>query len=95
MTDAPGRRLGVGIVSCGEAAQAIHVPTLLRLRDRFQVIHCMDIDGDVAARLAARSTPNQALSLTLCWPNPDSTSWWSAAPTACVSSRLPLPAPRV
>ena len=32
------RPLGVGIVGCGEAAQAIHLPTLASLSDQFRVV---------------------------------------------------------
>jgi predicted dehydrogenase len=60
----PGRRwagaggapptLGVGILGAGPVTQAIHLPTLARLRDVFSVVRVMDVDADVAESVAAR-----------------------------------------
>ena len=46
--------LGVGIIGGGLATQAIHLPTLARLDDRFRVVRIMDIDATTAANVAAR-----------------------------------------
>lgn len=57
MTDKP---LGVGLIGAGPVAQSIHIPTLLRLPDLFEVRCVMDIDpraaGLVAARTGGRAT---------------------------------------
>lgn len=45
-------RLGVGIIGAGHAARAIHGPTLLRLADRFDVVHIADPDLEGAGALA-------------------------------------------
>src|SRR5690348_14645928 len=47
-------RLGVGFVGAGPVTQAIHLPTLARLTELFQVTHVTDISKDVAATVAAR-----------------------------------------
>ena len=47
--------LGVGILGAGPVTQAIHLPTLATLHDRFRVVHVMDVNGDVAATVAART----------------------------------------
>lgn len=44
--------LGVGIIGAGLVTQAIHIPTLARLADLFSVVHVMDVDADLAARVA-------------------------------------------
>ena len=46
--------LGVGILGAGPVTQAIHLPTLARLRDVFHVARIMDVDADIAASVAAR-----------------------------------------
>jgi myo-inositol 2-dehydrogenase/D-chiro-inositol 1-dehydrogenase len=46
--------LGVGILGAGPVTQAIHLPTLARLRDVFHVARVMDVDADVAAAVARR-----------------------------------------
>jgi len=56
-------RLGVGILGAGPVTQAIHLPTLARLADRFRVAVVMDVDAALAERVAsragARSTTDQ------------------------------------
>lgn len=47
-------RLGVGILGAGPVTQAIHLPTLARLTDIFDVVHVMDVDEVVAASVAGR-----------------------------------------
>lgn len=45
-------KLGVGIVGCGEAAQALHLPALNSLSDRFRIVACADASASAAAHLA-------------------------------------------
>lgn len=47
-------RLGVGFVGAGPVTQAIHLPALARLEDRFRVVRVMDVDPDIAAAVASR-----------------------------------------
>jgi predicted dehydrogenase len=46
--------LGVGILGAGPVTQAIHLPTLARLRDVFTVARIMDVDPAVAESVAGR-----------------------------------------
>jgi myo-inositol 2-dehydrogenase/D-chiro-inositol 1-dehydrogenase len=46
--------LGVGILGAGPVTQAIHLPTLARLRDVFHVARIMDVDADIAESVAGR-----------------------------------------
>lgn len=46
--------LGVGIIGCGGATQAIHLPTLARLSDTFRIAHVMDVAPAVAEAVATR-----------------------------------------
>jgi len=46
--------LGVGFLGAGPVTQAIHLPTLARLGDRFHVAHVTDIDAGIAVAVAAR-----------------------------------------
>lgn len=46
--------LGVGILGAGPVTQAIHLPSLARLRDILEVRHIMDVDPAVAESVAAR-----------------------------------------
>lgn len=46
--------LGVGILGAGPVTQAIHLPSLARLRDILEVRHVMDVDPEVAESVAAR-----------------------------------------
>jgi predicted dehydrogenase len=45
-------RLGVGIIGCGEAVQALHLPALNSLSDRFRIVACADTSAKAAAHLA-------------------------------------------
>jgi myo-inositol 2-dehydrogenase / D-chiro-inositol 1-dehydrogenase len=47
--------LGVGVLGAGPVTQAIHLPTLATLYDRFRVVHVMDVDERVATAVAART----------------------------------------
>ena len=46
--------LGVGLVGAGAVTQAIHLPTLARLGDQFEVRQVYDVAPEVAERVAAR-----------------------------------------
>lgn len=46
--------LGVGILGAGPVTQAIHLPSLARLRGTLAVRHVMDVDPQVAESVAAR-----------------------------------------
>ncbi|WP_427173492.1 Gfo/Idh/MocA family protein [Arthrobacter sp. 92] len=46
--------LGVGILGAGPVTQAIHLPSLARLRDILEVRHIMDVDHAVAESVAGR-----------------------------------------
>lgn len=46
--------LGVGILGAGPVTQAIHLPTLARLRDVFHVAKIMDVDPAIAESVAGR-----------------------------------------
>jgi myo-inositol 2-dehydrogenase / D-chiro-inositol 1-dehydrogenase len=46
--------LGVGILGAGPVTQAIHLPTLARLRDVFHVARIMDVDPATAESVAGR-----------------------------------------
>lgn len=46
--------VGVGIVGAGPVVQAIHLPTLARLTDKFEVRVIMDINEEVASAVAGR-----------------------------------------
>jgi myo-inositol 2-dehydrogenase / D-chiro-inositol 1-dehydrogenase len=48
-------QLGVGIIGAGPVTQAIHLPVLASLADRFRVIRVMDVDAGLAAEVAARA----------------------------------------
>ncbi|WP_227496908.1 Gfo/Idh/MocA family protein [Planctomonas psychrotolerans] len=46
--------LGVGILGAGPVTQAIHLPTLARLREVFHVARIMDVDPAIAQSVAGR-----------------------------------------
>ncbi|MCU1439679.1 MAG: Gfo/Idh/MocA family oxidoreductase [Rhodoglobus sp.] len=45
---------GVGVIGAGPVTQAIHLPTLARMPDRFRVTAIMDVDEPVAESVAGR-----------------------------------------
>jgi myo-inositol 2-dehydrogenase/D-chiro-inositol 1-dehydrogenase len=47
-------RLGVGFIGAGPATQAIHLPTLARMPDVFEVVSVMDVDPEIAGAVADR-----------------------------------------
>ncbi|MEA5454955.1 Gfo/Idh/MocA family oxidoreductase [Sinomonas sp. JGH33] len=55
--------IGVGFLGAGPVTQAIHLPSLARLTDLFDVAHVMDVDGDVAAEVARRVDARHSTSL--------------------------------
>lgn len=56
-------RVGVGFLGAGPVTQAIHLPSLARLRDLFHVAHIMDVDADVASAVAARVGASHSASM--------------------------------
>jgi myo-inositol 2-dehydrogenase / D-chiro-inositol 1-dehydrogenase len=75
------KSLGVGFIGGGQATQAIHLPVLAKLGDRFRVARVMDVDAATAANVAARCGARVAASMeevcadpkvevvTICSPN--------------------------
>ncbi|MCX6499108.1 MAG: Gfo/Idh/MocA family oxidoreductase [Arthrobacter sp.] len=55
--------LGVGILGAGPVTQAIHLPSLARLRDILEVRHIMDVDHAVAESVARRMGARFSTSL--------------------------------
>ena len=47
-------RYGVGIIGAGPGVAALHLPTLARLSDAFEVVHIADAGSGRAEQLAAR-----------------------------------------
>jgi len=47
-------KIGVGFVGAGPVTQAIHLPTLARLTETFEVVHVSDVVAAVAATVASR-----------------------------------------
>lgn len=45
-------RVRVGVVGLGAIAQAVHLPNLMRLWDRFEIVHVCDITADLAGEIA-------------------------------------------
>jgi predicted dehydrogenase len=73
--------LGVGIIGCGEAAQALHVPALNSLADRFRIRACADASAKARTHLAA-ITGSQALTTEALLANPAVDVVLIAAPDA-------------
>jgi myo-inositol 2-dehydrogenase / D-chiro-inositol 1-dehydrogenase len=55
--------LGVGFLGAGPVTQAIHLPTLARMTDRYTVTHVNDVDADVAASVAGRVGARSSTSM--------------------------------
>lgn len=55
--------LGVGIVGAGPVVQSIHLPTLALLADEFVVRHIVDVDLELAERVAARVNARASISI--------------------------------
>jgi myo-inositol 2-dehydrogenase/D-chiro-inositol 1-dehydrogenase len=58
----PLDRFGVGVLGAGPVTQAIHLPTLARMPDRFRVVAVMDVDAAVADSVAARANARATTS---------------------------------
>lgn len=63
--------LGVGILGAGPVTQAIHLPSLARLRNILEVRHIMDVDAAVAESVAARVGANFSTSMDALLGDPD------------------------
>lgn len=64
-------KLGVGFIGAGPVTQAIHLPTLATLADRFRVAHVMDVDEQVAAVVAARADAQSTTQLDTLLEDPE------------------------
>lgn len=66
-------QLGVGIIGAGPVTQAIHLPVLAGLADRFRVCRVMDVDDGLAAAVATRAgaVPGTSVSELLADPAVD------------------------
>lgn len=73
--------LGVGIIGCGEAAQALHLPALNSLADRFRIRACTDVSAKAREHLAALSG-SKAVSVEALLADPDVEVVLIAAPDA-------------
>lgn len=65
------RSLGVGFLGAGLVTQAIHLPVLAGVPDRFHVVSVMDIDAGVAERVAARCGATFTTDADAILQNPD------------------------
>ncbi|MDQ0031905.1 Gfo/Idh/MocA family protein [Arthrobacter bambusae] len=63
--------LGVGILGAGPVTQAIHLPSLARLRNILEVRHIMDVDAAIAESVAARVGANHSTSVDALLGDPD------------------------
>ncbi|MBB6407043.1 Gfo/Idh/MocA family protein [Arthrobacter sp. AZCC_0090] len=63
--------LGVGILGAGPVTQAIHLPSLARLRNILEVRHIMDVDAAVAESVAARVGAKHSTSMDALLGDPD------------------------
>lgn len=63
--------LGVGLIGAGPVAQAIHLPTLARLRSLFRIVSVMDVDGAVASTVADRAGARTAGTVEELLADPD------------------------
>jgi predicted dehydrogenase len=64
-------RLGVGFVGAGPVTQAVHLPTLTRVSDLFEVVEVMDADLSVAKVVAARVGAKATSSVSAVLENPE------------------------
>ncbi len=70
-SQATTKPLGVGILGAGPVTQAIHLPSLARLRNILEVRHIMDVDAAVAESVAARVGANFSTSMDALLGDPD------------------------
>jgi predicted dehydrogenase len=66
-------RIRVGVVGLGLIAQAVHLPNLLTLQDRFEIVAVCDVSGSVAATIADQlpGGPSAHVDWTSLVHNPD------------------------
>lgn len=50
----PAPRIRVGLLGAGPVTRAIHLPTLARLSELFDIVHVSDVDGVTASTIAGR-----------------------------------------
>jgi predicted dehydrogenase len=63
--------LGVGFIGAGPVTQAIHLPTLATMTDRFRIASVMDVDGGLAATVAARAGARACTDVEALLNDPD------------------------
>jgi myo-inositol 2-dehydrogenase/D-chiro-inositol 1-dehydrogenase len=64
-------RVGIGILGAGQVTQAIHLPTLATLADRFVVQWVMDVDPGVAENVAGRANAIASTDIAPVLEDPD------------------------
>lgn len=64
-------RLGVGLIGAGPVTQAIHLPALARLGDRYAVRHIMDVDPILAEAVASAAGARWSTQLEAVLSDPD------------------------
>jgi myo-inositol 2-dehydrogenase / D-chiro-inositol 1-dehydrogenase len=64
------RSLGVGFLGAGLVTQAIHLPVLAGVSDRFHIVSVMDIDQGVAERVAVRCSATSTVDVDSVLQNP-------------------------
>ena len=73
---------GVGIIGAGPGVAALHLPTLARLSEEFEVVHVSDAGSGRAARLAERVGARSSPGSTTCSRTSASRSWSLCSPPA-------------
>jgi myo-inositol 2-dehydrogenase/D-chiro-inositol 1-dehydrogenase len=63
--------LGVGFLGAGAATQAIHLPTVAALGDRFRVVRVMDADAAIAGKVAAIAGASATTDVAAVLDDPD------------------------
>lgn len=64
-------RLGIGFLGAGQATQAIHLPVLASIRDRFEIRWVMDVDSAVAGVVAGLVDAKAATDIAPVLDDPD------------------------
>jgi myo-inositol 2-dehydrogenase/D-chiro-inositol 1-dehydrogenase len=65
------KTLGVGIIGAGPVTQAIHLPVLSGMLDRLRVVRVMDVDSNLAAKVAERAAAQAATTVEEVVDDPD------------------------
>lgn len=65
------RALGVGIIGAGPVTQAIHLPTLARMPELFDIVNVMDVSAQVAETVAGSAGARASTSLEELLADPD------------------------